>query len=237
MSQEIMEEYNMNAVQTKKRREIIEERFMKIHEEVFRKLMNEEKNSYDMEITLPMCEMEDISTKKNYNIGNRDNDTPARKKRRENHMSKLEKYIIKGNNKEAEIIIKQSYYASITDVSQKADHICNEKTARKLIKSMFKIIGYSNIDKIPKVLINDVIQHIEKIILHSKTIYKCCRKTDKILSYMDEEEMIYTYEFYLLAKKIILIDSYDKAEYEERLKSLHKNKKVKAVYAAVREII
>lgn len=54
---------------------------------------------------------------------------------------------------------------------------------------------------------------------------------------MNTEEIIFTYETYLFVKKIILIESNSKEEYDEKISSLHKNKILNAVYAAARTLI
>lgn len=104
-----------------KTREIIEERFVKLHEEVYHQMMNEEKNGYDPEIMLPMCSMMDnIPMKNKYSVDSKDDDTFKKMKRREKRLSTLEEHLKNNHSEEAKTIIQKQYCVSITEVAHLA---------------------------------------------------------------------------------------------------------------------
>lgn len=98
-------------------------------------------------------------------------------------------------------MIIEHYYASITAISQSNKWLYNEKTARKIIKCLFKLIGYENIEKIPKAMLDIVIEHANMWREHTNMLYKCCKNPEKALDYMKTEEIKLTYEMYLITKK------------------------------------
>lgn len=221
-----------------KTREIIEERFVKLHEEVYHQMMNEEKNGYDPEIMLPMCSMMDnIPMKNKYSVDSKDDDTFKKMKRRENRLSKLEEHLKNNRLKEAKTIIKNQYCASITEVAQLADDICSVKTAMRLINALFNMIGYNHIERIPRILIDEILENIKKWVSHTKIVYKCEKDPDIMLDEMSAKEMLYTYEFYLIVKKIILIECKSETEYKEKTACLHNVKNRNGVYNAARTIV
>lgn len=224
----------MNANQEK---EIISEKLNILHSEVYQQMMNEEKNKYDPEIKLPFNKFVHIELKKKYNLANRDGDTIKKQKRREKRPGELELKIKNNQTKEVKEIIKKHYYTSLTCISQHMEYICNEKTARKILKCLFTMTGYSNTEKVPEMLTDEAAELIKKWADHTKTLYKCCKSPEKSLDYMNTEEIIFTYETYLFVKKIILIESNSKEEYDEKISCLHKNKILNAVYAAARTLI
>lgn len=223
---EMMEESTMDA---RKIREKIEA----LHNEVYRQMVDETKNTYDYEVGLPQCEKMEISLKTNYNLESRE-DTPKNKKRREKRPGKLEEKIAKDCIDETKEMIKEQYYVSITMLSQHDNWLCNEKTARKLLKCLFTMIGYKNVDRIPKILAVDVITLTNKWIEHTKSLYKCCEAPEKTLDCMNTEEMLLTYDVYLLAKTMILIDCNNETDYREKTTMLHTNNRLNALYAAAR---
>ena len=123
----------MNANQEK---EIISEKLNILHSEVYQQMMNEEKNKYDPEIKLPFNKFVHIELKKKYNLANRDDDTIKKQKRREKRPGELELKIKNNQTKEVKEIIKKHYYTSLTGISQHMEYICNEKTARKILKCL-----------------------------------------------------------------------------------------------------
>ena len=233
-------EENAMKEQVIKNREIIEERFTKLHDEVYQQLVKAEKNEYDSDIKLPICNMmEDIPLKKHYDIINMGNDTTKKEERRINSLSVLENHILNNEQDDAKRIIKKKYYTSLSEISKKSyrKYICNEKTTTKLIKSLLQLIGCNDVESFPTILTDDILECVEKWCPHNKTLYKCCREPDKLLDYMNEDVMFNTYQFYKIVKQTILIDCNNKEEYKKRVECLCKNPKLNAVYNAVRTII
>ncbi|MCD7958637.1 MAG: hypothetical protein LUF89_03755 [Ruminococcus sp.] len=202
-----------------------------INREVHQQMINEEKNTYDPEIVMPLIKIEYIPLKKSYNIMSRE-DTKTNQKRRAKRPGELEEKIKEGKIAEAREIIKSQYYRSITATSQDERWLCNEKTARKILKSFFTMIGHHDIDKIHKSLANDVIKLGNRWLDHTKNLYICCQSLEKALDCMNAEEMILTYETYLLVKKMILIESDNEQAYHDKAATLLKEKTLNAVYAA-----
>ncbi len=221
-----------------KTREIIEERFVKLHEEVYHQMMNEEKNGYDPEIMLPMCSMMDnIPMKNKYSVISKDDDTFKKMKRREKRLSTLEEHLKNNHSEEAKTIIQKQYCVSITEIAHLAYDICSEKTAMRLIHALFNMIGYNHIKRIPRILVDDILENIRKWIPHTKTVYNCENKPDIMLDEMIAKEMLYTYEFYLIVKKIILIECKSETEYKEKTACLHNVKNRNGVYNVARTIV
>lgn len=213
---------------------LTEQKIVEISEAVYNKMMSKDKNSYDPEVQLPPGKIENsIPTKKHYRLYNRDSNT---QKRCKNRPSVLEKYVQNKDYEAAEQLIRDKYYyATITEVSQNANNICDEKTARKIIKSMLELVGYKEIEKIPRVLMDEVVNCVKKWMPNTKTLYKCNNGKLSPLD-MNEEEMVYTYDVYLLAKKLTLIECNSKEEYDKNVAKISENKRLTAVYAAIREI-
>ena len=211
----------------------IREKIDTLHDEVYRQMADETKNTYDPEVSLSQCRKMGISLKTHYNLESRE-DTPKNKKRREKRPGKLEEKIAEDCIDEAKEMIKGQYYVSISVLSQHNNWLCNEKTARKLLKCLFTMIGYKDIDRIPKTLAVEVITLANKWIEHTKALYKCCEAPDEALDRMNTEEMLLTYDVYLLAKRMMLIDCDNETDYREKTAMLHKNKTLNALYAAAR---
>lgn len=217
----------MNAELRKK----VEEKIREINSAIIAQMAAAEKNSYDLEVTLPQnIEKTDITIKKAYNLENREADE-LNKKRRENRQSTLETYIIKGKHKEAEEYIRKQHYATIISVAQRIN-IIEERTGRKIIKELFTMIGY-NAERIPKAVTGDVEEIVKKWLPHTKTLYGYNRGEIRPLN-MTEEEMTYVYETYILTKKIILINSANKEEYVRNTEKL--NRELTPIYAAIRAL-
>lgn len=197
-------------------------------------MINEEKNSYDPEVKLPQYEVKDtITTKRAYNVMNDTKDNSKNKKRRESRPSVLEQRILDKKYNEAKEIIHKAHYTTITKITQQEECYCNEKTAKAIIKAMFTMIGYNYKSTIPTVLADEAIDCIAKWTLCSKTIYKYNRGKIQPLN-MSQNEMEYAYDTYILTKKIILINSNSKEEYDECIAKL--DKKLTPVYAAIRAL-
>lgn len=223
---------------TAKTFEDTKERIFQIHKSVYQQMINKEKNGYDPDIILPSIQMlENVPLKKSYNVEYKDSNTHEKQRRRENRPGILETHLKNNRIEQIQQIIIKAYCASITEIAQHAENICSEKTARTLIKKLFTMIGYSDIKRIPRILIDDLLEIVSNLIEHTKTIYNCCSSPDKILDYMNEEIMKNTYKLYLLSKKIILIECTNETDYKERIRNLHTNKKLNAVYAAVKELL
>lgn len=211
---------------------IVKEKIDALHSEVYKQMTDVTKNEYDPEICMPQFEKKRILLKNSYNLDCRE-DTPKNKKRREKRPGKLEENIVNGSIGAAKEMIKEQYYESITAVSQHRNWLCNEKTARKILKCIFGMIGYEA-DRIPYMLTVDVITLANQWIEHTKVLYKCSESPDIALDCMITEEMLLTYDIYLLAKKMILIDCSNETDYREKTAMLHKNKTMNALYAAAR---
>lgn len=210
----------------------VKEKIVVLHSEVYKQMTDVTKNEYDPEISMPQCEKKGLSLKNSYNLDFRE-DTPKNKKRREKRPGKLEENIANGCIDEAKEMIKEQYYESITAVSQHSNWLCNEKTARKIMKCIFGMIGYEA-DRIPYMLTVDVVTLANKWIEHTKVLYKCCKSPDIALDCMNTEEMLLTYDIYLLTKKMMLIDCSNETDYIVKTEILHKNKTMNALYAAAR---
>lgn len=107
----------------------------------------------------------------------------------------------------------------------------------RLIHALFNMIGYNHIKRIPRILVDDILENIRKWIPHTKTVYNCENKPDIMLDEMIAKEMLYTYVFYLIVKKIILIECKSETEYKEKTACLHNVKNRNGVYNAARTIV
>ena len=213
-------------------------KYEKMQKKVIRQMMNPEKNNYDKEVSLP----EWTPTEKNLlNTGyehNKKDNTPKNIKRRQNRLNKLGEHLKKDEEDKAITIIKDAYHISKTNISICMNDICAEKTARKLITGLFKMIGHTDKMVIPEMCVQQLKDVLRKWLPNTKTVYACSEQPENIWKYInDEETVLLVYETYLLIKQMILIECVDKEEYIERTKSLNNNKHMKAVYAAAKELL
>lgn len=220
----------MNAESRKK----VEEKIQELNKIVAAKMINEEKSKYDPEIKLPQYDIKSIiSTKRAYSVMKDTKDNAKNKKRRENRPSVLEQYILDEKYEEAKKVIHNTHYSAITKIAQREECCCNEKTAITIMKAMFKMIGYNIKSAIPNVLVDELISCITKWTLHNKTMYKYNNGKIRPLD-MNQDEMLCVYDTYILIKKIILINSNSKEEYDKYISKL--NKELTPVYAAIRAL-
>ena len=204
-----------------------------INEKIVKKMMSEEKNHYDREVQLPDNTADNtVESKRKYNRQLETKCEEQNSKRRKSRPSTLEQCIIEGKTDEAEKRIQKMHYTTITALSQNAQEVCNEKTARKIIKELLKMIGYET-DTIPTILEKETIKCIEKWLGKATVIYNYNRGKIKPLD-MNQEEMILTYYTYKYVKTIILINSNSKSEYDEAVGKL--DKKLNPTYAAIRAL-
>lgn len=219
----------MNAEKRKEVKARIEE----INNEVYSQMMKKEKNKYDPEIKLPQCDMQhEIIHKREYSIKVESMYPEKNKKRRENRPSTLENYIINGKDEEAKNYIREQYYISMNKLPQQIESDKCEKTIRETVFQMFKMIDYY-VDMIPIALVDETECMVKKWIAHKRILNKYKNRKIKPLD-MTEEEMFYVYDTYILTKKIILINSTSKEDYNERVAKL--NQELKPIYAAIREL-
>lgn len=218
----------MNAEKRKK----VEENITEINAAVIAQLADEAKNEYDPEVSLPQnIKQTAITIKKSYDLSNREKDEENRK-RRANRPSTLETYILKGKQQEAEDYVRKQHYTTITSIAQDGKNYIDERTKRKIVKELFTMIGYKA-EKIPIAITDELAEIVEKWIPNTKTIYEYNRKKIKPLD-MKQEEMTYVYEMYILTKKIILINSANKEEYDQSIAKL--NQELTPIYAAIRTL-
>lgn len=213
-------------------------KYEKTQNNVIAQMMNPEKNNYDKDVSLP----EWTPTEKNLlNTGyehNKKDDTPKNIKRRQKRLNKLGEHLKKDEENQAIKIIKDAYHISKTNISISMNDICAEKTARRLITGLFKMIGYTDKIIIPEMCVQQLKDVLRKWLPNAKTVYACSEQPEKIWKYInDEEAVLLVYETYLLIKQMILIECTDKEEYIERTKPLNNNKHMNAVYAAARELL
>ena len=209
----------------------VEETIKTINQNIIAEMLNEDKNSYDKEIQLP----ENVTTpevvhKRAYNTHMDTVDNAKNKKRRENRPSVLEQCILDGRHDEAKEMIQKMHYTAITNLSKSCETICNEKTAIKILKEMLTMIGY-DVEMIPADMVYETVNCIKKWSPYARTLYKYNRGEIEPLD-MKENEMTRAYDTYILTKKLILINSHSKTEYDNNIAKL--NKKMKPVYAAIR---
>lgn len=212
----------------------VQETIKNINEQVVAQMMTTEKNDYDAEVKLPEVIVNaNVLPKREYRRTIETNNEAKNKKRRENRPSKLEKCILGGRHDEAKEMIQKMHYTAITNLSKSCENICNEKTARKILKEMFKMIGYE-VEIIPTVVEEETIECINNWLPHTQMIYDYNK--GKIMTPLDmtQDEMTCAYDTYILTKKIILINSNNKTEYDNHIAQL--NKKLMPVYAAIRAL-
>lgn len=211
--------------------EKVKEAISAINDTVVAQMTNEEKNGYDPEVQLPKhMEKKDIVIKKSYDLSNRETNN-VNQKRRQKRPSTLETRMAEGKNSEVEELIRKQYYTTLTNISQQQEY-CDEKTAKKIVQQMFAMIG-CNIRNIPTAMTDEVIDCIKKWTPRAKTIYKYNREEIKPLD-MNQEEMSYVYDTYILTKKIVLINCINKEDYDKHIAEL--NKELTPVYAAIRAL-
>lgn len=206
-----------------------------ISDAIYAEIANAEKNMYDPEVNLPpIGKVEGTLLKKEYNSMSLRQDA-AHKKRREKRPGVLEELLKNGNTEAATKMIRKEYYVSFAQIEQQI-RCCNEKTTRKILTY---ILGFFNCDFIKKQMPTALLDEIEACIAmwlpYTRTLCKCSQNKISPLD-TSEKEMICIYNTYILLKKIILINSNCKSEYEEKIAFLHYNKKLNAVIAAIREI-
>lgn len=226
----------MNA----EKRKAVVNTIIAIGNKIAEQMINEEKNRYDPEVQFEMelpeeeesedkMEDETFIIKKSYRCINEDR---KNRKRRENRPGVLEQCILDGKYEEVTERIRRSCYTAITAVSKMSQEYCDERTARKIIHEMFTMIGY-RIEMIPCTVVDETIKCMKEWLFHNKTMYKYNRGEIRPLD-MKQEEMLCTYNTYILTKKIILINSSSENEYNENIAKL--DKKLKPVYAAIRAL-
>lgn len=212
----------------------VQETIRKINEQVEAQMMAPEKNDYDAEVKLPEVIVNaNVLPKREYRRTIETNNEAKNKKRRENRPSKLEKCILDGKHEEAKEKIRKMHYTTITSLMQSEEILCNEKTARRIIEEMFKMTGYE-VEMIPTVVEQETIECINNWLPHTQMIYDYNK--GKIMTPLDmtQDEMTCAYDTYILTKKIILINSNNKTEYDNNIAQL--NKKLMPVYAAIRAL-
>jgi len=212
----------------------IEETIRIISENIITQMMNEDKNTYDKEIRLPEnVTTPHVVTKRAYNRITGTMYDEKNKKRRQKRPSVLEQCILNGKLEEAEKKIRRMQYTAITNISQTEGDYCNEKTAKRILEGMFAMIGYEA-KSIPNTLKEETMECLKKWLPHAKTIYNYNKgKIARVLN-MTQDEMSCIYDTYILTKKIILINSLSKAEYDKNIAGLNKN--LNPVYAAIRAL-
>lgn len=211
-----------------------------IANEVVEQMMNPEKNKYDEEIQLT----EWISSEsykellyKTYKGCSNKSKNDDNKERRENRLNTLEELIRKGEIKEAKEKIIKAHHISLTEMSESIEskYVCCKKTAMKIMKSAFNMIGYK-IESVPEMVKDEMIELVENW-TESKKVYMWNDNQESIWKYIDDEQTIMLiYKTYLLAKKTLLINSHSKEEYDEMKKQLEQNTSLNAVYAAARAL-
>lgn len=103
------------------------------------------------------------------------------------------------------------------------------------MKSAFNMIGYK-IESVPEMLKEEMIELVKNW-TESKKVYMWNDNQESIWKYIDDEQTIMLiYKTYLLSKKILLINSHSKEEYDEMKKQLEQNTSLNAVYAAARAL-
>lgn len=213
-----------------------------IANEVVEQMMNPEKNKYDEEIQLSEWiaseSYKELLYKTYKGCSNKSkNDDNKNKERRENRLNTFEELIRKGEIKEAKENIIKAYHISLTKMSNtiESKYVCCKKTAMKIMKSAFNMIGYK-IESVPEMLKEEMIELV-KSWTKSKKVYMWNDNYESIWKYInDEQTIMLIYKTYLLAKKILLINSHSKEEYDEMKKQLEQNASLNAVYAAARAL-
>ncbi len=212
----------------------VQETIRNINEQVVAQMMAPEKNDYDAEVKLPEVIVNaNVLPKREYRRTIETNNETKNKKRRENRPSVLEQCILDGKHEEARKMIRKKQYTTITSLMQPEEILCNEKTARKILKEMFKMIGYE-VEMIPNAVKEETIKCVNNWLNYTEPLYNYNK--GKIIKPLDmkQDEMTYAYDTYILTKKIILINSNNKTEYDNNIASL--DNRLKPVYAAIRAL-
>ena len=205
--------------------------FDKLKMDVYTQMTDSQKNAFDPEVRLPVFEEQAVCEKKEYALVNRE-DTPENRKRREKCPSKLMQLIRNGEYDAAKKQIADQYYCSITAVSQNAKWKCEEKTARKILESMFDLVRYEPARGIHMAVAEEAVELGNEWCESARTLYRCSKPGGKLLDSMKRREFRLTYQTYLLAKKMILIECSDKKDYDNKVAKLHENTELMAVCAA-----
>ena len=220
----------MNAEKKAKVQETIRE----INKQIIDQMMAAEKNDYDAEVKLPKDIMNTtVMPKRSYNRLIETNNEAKNKKRRENRPSVLEQCILDGKHEEAREMIRKKQYTTITSLMQPEETLCNEKTARKILKEMFKMIGYE-VEMIPNAVKEETIKCVNNWYNYTEPLYNY--NNDKTIKPLDmkQDEMQCAYDTYILTRTIILLNSNSQTEYDENIASL--DNRLKPVYAAIRAL-
>ena len=212
----------------------VQETIREINKQIIDQMMAAEKNDYDAEVKLPKDIMNTtVMPKRSYNRLIETNNEAKNKKRRESRPSDLEQYILDGKHEEAKEKISNMHYTAITSLSQMVGRYCNEKTARRILKEMFKMTGYE-VKMIPNAVKEETIKCVNNWLHYTKTLYDYNK--GKIMKPLDmkQDEMQCAYDTYILTKTIILLNSNSQTEYDENIAAL--NSRLKPVYAAIRAL-
>ena len=212
----------------------VQETIRNINEQVIAQMMAAEKNDYDAEVKLPEVNVNTtVMPKRSYNRLIETNNEAKNKKRRENRPSVLEQCILDGKHEEAREMICKKQYTTITSLMQPEEILCNEKTARKILKEMFKMIGYE-VEMIPNAVKEETIKCVNNWLDYTESLYNYNK--GKIIKPLDmkQDEMQCAYDTYILTKTIILLNSNSQTEYDENIASL--DNRLKPVYAAIRAL-
>lgn len=212
----------------------VQETIREINKQIIDQMMAAEKNDYDAEVKLPKDIMNTtVMPKRSYNRLIETNNEAKNKKRRENRPSVLEQCILDGKHEEAREMIRKKQYTTITSLMQPEEILCNEKTARKILKEMFKMIGYE-VEMIPNAVKEETIKCVNNWYNYTEPLYNYNK--GKIIKPLDmkQDEMQCAYDTYILTKTIILLNSNSQTEYDENIAAL--NSRLKPVYAAIRAL-
>lgn len=212
----------------------VQETIREINKQIIDQMMAAEKNDYDAEVKLPKDIMNTtVMPKRSYNRLIETNNEAKNKKRRENRPSVLEQCILDGKHEEAREMICKKQYTTITSLMQPEEILCNEKTARKILKEMFKMIGYE-VEMIPNAVKEETIKCVNNWLDYTESLYNYNK--GKIIKPLDmkQDEMQCAYDTYILTKTIILLNSNSQTEYDENIAAL--NSRLKPVYAAIRAL-
>lgn len=167
-------------------------------------------------------------------------DDPKTEERRRRRLNTLGENLKHGRYDAAKKAVIASYYISLEALAQKIEEKTGRctRTANKRIKCLFKMIGYE-IKNIPEKLVDEIIELYEQSEGYKTIIYMCEDETPAdIWSMIKNEQTIKNiYNTYLIAKQIILIESNNKKDYDEKISSLRYDKRLKAIYAAAKELI
>lgn len=212
----------------------VQETIREINKQIIDQMMAAEKNDYDAEVKLPKDIMNTtVMPKRSYNRLIETNNEAKNKKRRENRPSDLEQCILDGKHEEAKEKIRKKHYTTITSLMQSEKILCNEKTARKILKEMFKMTGYE-VEMIPNAVKEETIKCVNNWLDYTESLYNYNKVTIIKPLDMKQDEMQCAYDTYILTKTIILLNSNSQTEYDENIASL--DNRLKPVYAAIRAL-